>query len=371
MKQKISPITANIILVIVLLIVIESVGQIAYYFRYGMFLYQMVPGADYPEVFELHPYLVGRLKKNVSLTDANTGERISATKYHTRSTGAPEDESKAIRVAILGGSTTFGTAATDEDSWPAILQSKLGNGFSVINYGMPGYSTAEAIIQTALIVPERDPQFVIFYEGWNDIHNYHVPDLGEDYYADGMTQYGILGIPIKKESKFWGELYQVSAIGRFAVKIKKVLTGYEAPACPEFDTPDEFVDKIYIRNLRTLKLLSEHIARYTLFVPQVLNYHAYRLKESLDACSSSWSIHVKNSAMPRLMDRFNSFMQTVCDKDDPKCIYVGGVLNVNWEPDDFVDEGHFTKKGGEKFANIIANVVLSRAGGMNQENHTN
>ena len=222
MRRKLSSIIANIIIVFILLIVIEAVGQTAYYFRYGMFLYQMIPGADYPEVFELHPYLVGRLKKNVSVTDANTNERISATKYHTRSTGAPEDDSESIRVAIVGGSTTFGTAVTDADSWPAILQSKLGKGYSVINYGMPGYTTAEAIIQTALIVPERKPQFVIFYEGWNDIHNYHVPDLGEDYYADGMSQYGILGIPIKKESKFWGEIYRISAIGRLAAKIKKL-----------------------------------------------------------------------------------------------------------------------------------------------------
>lgn len=359
-KRKLSPIITNIIILFILLIVIETVGQIAYYFRYGMFLYQMIPGADYPEVFELHPYLVGRFKKNVSATDAKTNERISATKYHTRSTGAPEDDSELIRVAILGGSTTFGTGVTDADSWPAILQSKLGKGYSVINYGMPGYTTVEAIIQTALIVPERRPQFVIFYEGWNDIHNYHVPELGEDYYADGMSQYEILGIPIKKESKFWGEIYQISAIGRLAAKIKRTLTGSGVQPCLEYDTPDEFVDKIYVRNLETLKLLSEHIAPYTLFVPQVLNYQAFKEKENLDACSSNWSIHVKNSAMPRLMDRFNSLMQSVCAKDDPKCLYVDGVLKVKWEQDDFVDDGHFTRKGGEKFADQISEIILSK-----------
>ncbi|HKQ32244.1 MAG TPA: hypothetical protein VJV40_03495, partial [Thermodesulfobacteriota bacterium] len=208
-------------------------------------------------------------------------------------------------------------------------------------------------------VPELRPQFVVLYEGWNDIHNYHVPDLGEDYYTDGMKQYEILGIPIKEESKFWGKLYQVTAIGRLAVKIKRALMGSDVQPCPEYDTPDEFVDKIYLRNLETLKLLSEHIAPYTIFVPQVLNYRVFRKKEKLDACTSSWSTHVKNSAMPRLMDRFNKIMQSVCAHDDPKCIFGYEVLQVNWEPDDFVDEGHFTRKGGEKFADQISDIILS------------
>ncbi|HVY56111.1 MAG TPA: GDSL-type esterase/lipase family protein [Thermodesulfobacteriota bacterium] len=369
MKQKLSLVITNIVVVLILLIVIEAVGQVAYYFRYGMFLYQMLPGADYPDVFELHPYLVGRLKKNVSATDARTKERISATKYHTRSTGSQENDSGLVRVAVLGGSTTFGTGVTDADSWPAILQRKLGKGYCVINYGMPGYTTAEAIIQTALIVPERKPQFVIFYEGWNDIHNYHVPDLGEDYYADGMSQYEILEIPIKRESKLWGELYQISAIGRLAAKIKRVLTGPDVQPCPEYDTPDEFVDKIYVRNLETLKLLSEHIAPYTLFVPQILNYQAFKEKQNLDACSSSWSTHIKNSAMPRLMDRLNLLMKTVCAENDPKCLYEGAVLKVKWQTDDFIDDGHFSKKGGEKFADVIAATLLAKTREMNQYSH--
>ena len=76
---------------------------------------------------------------------------------------------------------------------------------------------------------------------------------------------------------------------------------------------------------------------------------------------NDWTWHIKNSAMPRLMDRFNSLMQSVCSDENPKCIYVGGVLKVKWEPDDFVDKGHFSRKGGAKFADVISKVILSKS----------
>ncbi|MEW6143507.1 MAG: GDSL-type esterase/lipase family protein [Thermodesulfobacteriota bacterium] len=369
MKRKLVPVIINVILVFIFIIVIESFGQIAYYMRYGMFPYQMVEGDQYMEVFELHPYLAGRLKKDAAVTDVKSGKRITATKYHTRSTGAPEEDGDLIRVAVLGGSSTFGTGLTDLDTWPAILQRKLGEGFSVINYGVPGYSTAEAIVQTALIVPELEPEFVIFYEGWNDIHNYHVPDLGGDYYVHGMSQYGNLEIPPMHRQDFWGKLYEMSAMGRLAAKIKRELAGADVPSCPKYDTPDEYVNKIYARNLETLKLLSEHIAPYTIFVPQVLNYPAFTGKEDDIGCNG-WSFHIKNGAMPQLMDRFNSIMRSVCAKDDPKCLYIDGVLDVKWEQDDFIDDGHFTKKGGEKFADVIAAELLSKTKETNRYSHT-
>ena len=91
-------------------------------------------------------------------------------------------------MAVVGGSTTFGTRVTDADTWPWLLQERLGDGYAVANYGVPGYSTAENIIQMALVVPEARPRVVVFYEGWNDIRNYHWPGFQPDYYSHGMTQ---------------------------------------------------------------------------------------------------------------------------------------------------------------------------------------
>jgi hypothetical protein len=119
------------------------------------------------------------------------------------------------------------------------------------------------------------------------------------------------------------------------------------------------VDRLYVRNLQTLKLLSEQAAPYTLFVPQILNYRWFREEEGSKTYNNCWN-KIKDSAMPRLMDRFNMLVKSVCPGGDPKCVFVDGVLNVDWEPDDFVDDGHFSRKGGEKFVDVISRIILSK-----------
>lgn len=57
----------------------------------------------------------------------------------------------------------------------------------------------------------------------------------------------------------------------------------------------------------------------------------------------------------------NSFMDTVCSHDDSKCTFVDTVSKVDWEPDNFLDCGHFSRKGGMKFAKNISQVILSKA----------
>jgi lysophospholipase L1-like esterase len=296
---------------------------------------------------------------------------ITTTDRHTRWTGAPEDDTELIKVAISGASTTFGTGVTDTDSWPALLQAKLGDQFSVINYGVPCYSTAEAIIQMALTIPEVKPDFIILYHGWNDIILYHHKDINPDYYVHGSEVQECVQVPGLREKTLFEKLNELSAVVRLASKInilaseiESKLVGHSAQTgetedCSKFDTPDPAVDRLYVRNLQTLKLLSEYAAPYTLFVPQILNYYWFREEEESKTYYNCWN-KIENSAMPRLMDRFNMLVKSVCPGGDPKCIFVDGVLNVNWEPDDFVDDGHFSRKGGEKFADVISRIILSK-----------
>lgn len=301
------------------------------------------------KIFERHPYLVGRPQSDVAVRHDN--KTIKTTNFHTRWTGGNDDDGSLIRVAILGGSTAFGTRVTDEDSWPALLQQKLGKRFSVINYGVPGYSTAEAIIQMALIVPEKKPHIVIFYEGWNDIRNYHEKELGADYYGHGMGQYGNLGIPISQQNN--GYAFATAwLIDWIKYSIKKPSEN----SVEIYADPDVFVDKIYLRNLKTLKLLAEHINAFGIFIPQVLNYANFQGKNG----SNEWSRHIKNDAMPILMERFNSHMKELCPQNKSNCTILSEISNEKWLPEDFVDEGHLSRKGGLKFSEIVAQLIRSK-----------
>lgn len=57
------------------------------------------------------------------------------------------------------------------------------------------------------------------------------------------------------------------------------------------------------------------------------------------------------------MNRFNEIMRSVCAPGDDHCRFVGEAAEQEWGRGDFVDEGHFSKHGGEKFAAIIANTI--------------
>ena len=383
MKRLLLIVIVNIAVFCTLIVLAEVAGQTYYYVTHGRFIFQNhvsayhfdvddPPQYTYNSMFELHPLLAVRPRKNVRIKNYMDDKVITTTDRYTRWTGAPEDDSKLIRVAISGGSTAFGTGVTDSDSWPALLQAKLGDQFSVVNYGVPCYSTAEAIIQMALTIPEIKPDFIILYHGWNDIILYHHKDLNPDYYAHGTEVQDCVQVPSLREKTLFEKLNELSAVVRLASRINVLASGIklklfgpsaiqtgETEDCSKFDTPDPAVDRLYVRNLQTLKLLSEHAAPYTLFVPQILNYRWFSEEEGTKTYNNCWN-KIKDTAMPRLMDRFNMLVKSVCPGGDPKCIFVDGVLKVEWEPDDFVDDGHFSRKGGEKFADVLSRIILSK-----------
>jgi len=336
-----------------LVVSIEILGQFGYFIKTGEFL-PLKAKPVHKNVFEIHPFLVGRLKASVEVKKNN--KTITTPSNHTRWTGSQQDDHDLIRIAILGGSTVFGVGVTDQDSWPALLQEKLGKQYAVINYGVPGYSTAENIIQMALIVPEKRPNIVIYYEGWNDIRNYHEKNLGADYYGHGMRQYGNLAISNFEQETTFDSLKDIFATVRMAYRIMIIIGSFQEQTKETFevfDTPDPFVDKIYIRNLHTLKILAENIDAYAVFIPQVLNYTSYYGKSG----SREWSRHIKDEAMPVLMGKFNEKMNGVCSKGEKTCVVLSEVLEEKWQPDDFVDEGHFSKSGGLKIAKKVAQII--------------
>lgn len=349
MKKNLYIVFINIAVICTLLVLIEVIGQLLFFYAKGHWVYEK--HSVHKDIFEVHPYLVGRLKSNINVS--NNGKTIKSNKQHNRWTGAPEDAGQLIRVAILGGSTAFGTGVTDSESWPALLQQKLGNKYLVSNYGMPGYSTAEAIIQMGLLVPEFKPHIVIFYQGWNDIRNYHIQELGADYYAHGMMQFTNLRINNNAaETSFFQKAGDVSAIFKFLKILQQDVIEERTyqPKGPTFDEPDQFVDYIYERNLDVLYTLAHRINAKSIFIPQILNYEAYRGKDT----ARLWTPHIQDKAMPKLMERFNDIMNNICNERQPDCVVLESLRKVDWSTADFVDEGHLSKQGGMRFVEIVA-----------------
>ncbi len=80
-----------------------------------------------------------------------------------------------FRIACLGGSTTFGTHCSSNDTtWPARLQERLRASrpdlrIEVVNAGVPGYTVSHSRINLEERVLALDPDLIVVYHAANDL----------------------------------------------------------------------------------------------------------------------------------------------------------------------------------------------------------
>ncbi len=79
-----------------------------------------------------------------------------------------------FRIVTMGGSTTYSTGTTADESYPAFLQSILRDEYGytnveVINAGVTGYTTWEILAAYAFRVVELEPDMLIYYGAVNDL----------------------------------------------------------------------------------------------------------------------------------------------------------------------------------------------------------
>lgn len=337
----------NFYVLLGMLLFIEIAGQLIFLVKEKHFLFYD-PGKVFRElVFRKHPYLSVALNKNIKSQFENDDEIITTTELGTRWTGADLSDTNKIKVACLGGSTTFCIGVRDEYSWPAVLQRKLGSRYAVINYGVPGYTTVEAIIQMALHVPEAKPRVVIFYEGWNDLHNYYQPASYPDYYFHGKTQLEAVLLGRKEDETCFDKFKRKSGFFYLTGNISERLFKEKEPE--RYSVPDAKIDSLFVRNLKTLVWLSAMNKAKPLFISQVLNQFAER-KENF---SRPWTVHIQDKDVPVMIEHLNQLTKSICSTDS-NCAFLDFKNSIKWEPKHFIDDGHFSKEGCELFAGALA-----------------
>jgi lysophospholipase L1-like esterase len=83
-------------------------------------------------------------------------------------------------ILAFGDSLTYGTGASAETSYPAVLQSLLGR--TVVRSGVPGETTAESLVRLPEVLDEETPKLMILCIGGNDF----LRRLGERQAADNI-----------------------------------------------------------------------------------------------------------------------------------------------------------------------------------------
>jgi lysophospholipase L1-like esterase len=342
--------------VLVVMLAFELAGHVSFRLIKGRFVWQAWPEIG---VYQEHPYLSAMLAKNKTTECYGEQKNVTVGKYgRITENVSEEDRFPGMRVVCLGGSTTFGNGVGDSDTWPFILQQRLGRMYRVFNLGVPGYSTAEAIIQMLLIVPDLRPDIVIQYHGWNDLRNYHNPQKSSDYFWHGMSQKRNLLILTSTERFF----YKYSATWNFVLFIRKTILSRKAQAGQPAaggpfvsGDPDPFVDSLYVRNVKALDDLAGRLSMRLIFVPQIINVSNFRDHGK----SRPWTPYVDDASMPALIRHMNSLLSQI--RQDGNTFVANDVLRFPWPNDCFVDDGHFSRKGAERFVEALMPAILKCA----------
>jgi len=314
--------------------------------KLGFISYSLLPPNEVlvERPFEYHPLLAGVPKKGfVSTNDTNV-------KRHN-SHGWRGDEvavtAGQILVNAYGGSTTYDTGVANGATWPEQLEGKLGTNYRVANFGVPGYSSAEHVIQTAFYSDSHgyEAKCALYYMGWNDIRNAHLPDLDAGYANFHLlSQTNNLAVRRVDDSTF-------SPI--FRILVRRMSAAYETiPYPPIYDKlgpgtgSDPALEKIYARNIATIAAINSSRGVKTVFVGQLLNPTRLNAETSY-----GWLPRVRDKDVWPLQERFNKVLQAEAIRGG--ATYVDADVRAFGDAD-FVDNGHFSASGAAKFAAQVA-----------------
>ena len=159
------------VIVVVLLGLLLELGTRAYFSVVGtprervMYLYSEQQIQNLPSMELALPY--------VNYIPAPNYEGNNRLGYRGPEVEIPKPDG-VFRIVALGGSTTYGSANSAAEAYPAFLQDILREEYGyenveVVNAGMIGYTTWDNLANYIFRVIELQPDLLIFYEGFNDV----------------------------------------------------------------------------------------------------------------------------------------------------------------------------------------------------------
>ncbi len=266
---------------------------------------------------------------------------VSHNKFGLRGSNVTLAQGEQFAI-VYGGSTVYELGLSDTKTWVSKLNEKrdVTHKLKYLNGGMLGYSSVEAVVQTAFYNKflGRYPNCNIYYLGWNDLRN-----VGLSKIDPGYENYWLrIQYDAKLPSLSIAE-YSPTAKILYAVFQKYVMQNFPQVS-PREDFNSENADvalDVYRSNLNTITSLNQERKVITVFIPQILNVSH---RKNIDGLANSYNVNY-------LLKQYNETMRHVADKRNAHLLQID---NDSFRDYDFVDDGHFSESGSRKFSNFVS-----------------
>ena len=297
--------------------------------------------------FQFHPQLAAVPTPNFESTH---GVKTYHNAYGLRGYEIVDVKTKKL-INVYGGSSTYDVGVPQGSTWPEVLDAELGPNSLVANFGVPGFGTSEHLIQTAFQsdLLGKYPDCAVYYIGWNDIHNSHIPTL-EKGYADyhALTLYDNLQI---RQPSFHGSFSPLHMLlGYSFYHHDWVVRAKDYRSFPPINSEiDQRLKSIYIDTVNSIIALNSENRVKSIFIGQLLNPEQLK-----DKSSYGWAPFISDDNLWDVQKQFNSLLHKALTSRSVTMI----IPNINdFEDKDFVDYGHFSATGAKKFARSIAPTI--------------
>lgn len=311
--------------------------------------------------FTSHPILGYMLKPNF-----HSG-RFSHNSYGFRGPSfSIEKPPRTLRIVLMGASTVYGVAVSDEETSAVQLENRLhtllpGRRVEVLNAGVPGWNSRETLINLRLRVLTLHPNIVVIVDGRNEVF----PQLFNNYQED-YSHYRKVGYQFRNSNYTYKLLFRVSHLfmlvatsgrGRLGFSQREENPAYGSIRYENLPTDEELLQnardyrrtETFRRNLeQEIQLTNEQGGRVILstipFYPKGYSSDVLRGNRQTLPVISNWV--VGNNEITRMVAR----------KWGVALVDANTTLS---RPEFLVDDCHFNPTGEQAFADLILDAIKS------------
>ena len=304
--------------------------------------------------FQYHPLLQATLLPNFK--GRNDDLFIAHNSVGLRDTNNSVDQLKREGlIYVFGGSSTYDFAVSQGETWVEKLNGLLGPSYKLFNFGVPGYSTSEHVIQTAFYGDIKGvyPSCALYYIGWNDVRNAGIADLDRGY-----ADWHLLNLSRNLKTRRAMNIATISPTLKLALREISYLVDTVPQPNPKYDPSAAGqnyanLKSLFARNVATIAAINASRDVKTIVVGQMLNR---------DQLANAKDTPKRHEWMPFLLEKdlwsvqaeFNDLIRA--DAAKAGYAYIDADID-KFDATDFADSGHFTPRGAEKFASRIAEEV--------------